>query len=102
AVGLRTRARPARAGHLHRGESDLLRDMNRLQGKVCVITGAAGGIGAASAELFEREGARVVGVDVREHSTGELSLQADLSDEQAVRGVYARAREELGRIDVLF
>ena len=74
----------------------------RLEGKVCVITGAAGGIGAACAAVFEREGARVVGVDMREHSVGELSLQADLSDEPAVRSVYARAREDLGRIDVLF
>jgi NAD(P)-dependent dehydrogenase (short-subunit alcohol dehydrogenase family) len=75
---------------------------SRLQDKVCVITGAAGGIGAASAELFAREGARVVGVDVREHSVGALQLQADLCDEAAVREVYTRAREELGRIDVLF
>ena len=74
----------------------------RLQDKVCVITGVAGGIGTASAELFEREGARVVGVDVREHSVGDLSLQADLSDEDAVREVYTRTREELGPIDVLF
>ena len=74
----------------------------RLEGKVCVITGAAGGIGEVSAELFEREGARVVGVDLREHAVGELSLQADLSDEQGVQSMYARAREELGRIDVLF
>jgi NAD(P)-dependent dehydrogenase (short-subunit alcohol dehydrogenase family) len=74
----------------------------RLEDKVCVITGAAGGIGAATAELFEREGARVVGVDLREHSVGVLSLQADLSDEASVRDLYARTREELGRIDVLF
>jgi NAD(P)-dependent dehydrogenase (short-subunit alcohol dehydrogenase family) len=74
----------------------------RLEGKVCVITGAAGGIGAATAELFEREGARVVGVDLREHSVGSLSLQADLTDESAVQGLYQRARAELGRIDVLF
>jgi NAD(P)-dependent dehydrogenase (short-subunit alcohol dehydrogenase family) len=74
----------------------------RLNGKVCVITGAAGGIGAASAETFEREGARVVGIDVREHSVGELSLQADLCDEPAVRDTYTRVRDELGRIDVLF
>jgi NAD(P)-dependent dehydrogenase (short-subunit alcohol dehydrogenase family) len=74
----------------------------RLEGKVCVITGAAGGIGTATAQLFEGEGARVVGVDLREHSIGCLSLQADLSDEQAVRSMYARVREELGRVDVLF
>jgi NAD(P)-dependent dehydrogenase (short-subunit alcohol dehydrogenase family) len=74
----------------------------RLAGKVCVITGTAGGIGAAGAETFEREGARVVGVDLLEHSVGELCLQADLTDESQVRGMYSRAREELGRIDVLF
>ncbi len=74
----------------------------RLEDKVCVITGAAGGIGTASAELFAREGARVVGVDLRGHSVGALSLQADLTDEAAVESVYARVREELGRIDVLF
>jgi NAD(P)-dependent dehydrogenase (short-subunit alcohol dehydrogenase family) len=74
----------------------------RLEGKVCVITGAAGGIGAATAALFAREGARVVGVDLVEHSTGELALQADVADEDAVRSVYVRARDELGRIDVLF
>jgi NAD(P)-dependent dehydrogenase (short-subunit alcohol dehydrogenase family) len=44
----------------------------RLDGKVCVITGVAGGIGAASAALFAREGARLVGVDLLEHSFGEL------------------------------
>jgi NAD(P)-dependent dehydrogenase (short-subunit alcohol dehydrogenase family) len=74
----------------------------RLEGKVCVITGVAGGIGAATAARFAREGARVVGVDLVEHSTGELPLRADLVDENAVRTVYKRTREELGRIDVLF
>jgi NAD(P)-dependent dehydrogenase (short-subunit alcohol dehydrogenase family) len=74
----------------------------RLEGKVCVITGAAGGIGAATAAVFAREGGRVVGVDLVEHSTGELPLRADLVDEDAVRSVYARARDELGRVDVLF
>jgi NAD(P)-dependent dehydrogenase (short-subunit alcohol dehydrogenase family) len=74
----------------------------RLEGKVCVITGVAGGIGSATAALFAREGARVVGVDLAEHSIGELALRADAADEDAVRSVYARTREELGRIDVLF
>jgi NAD(P)-dependent dehydrogenase (short-subunit alcohol dehydrogenase family) len=69
---------------------------------VCVITGVAGGIGAATAARFAREGARVVGVDLVEHSTGELPLQADLVDEDAVRAIYRRTREALGRIDVLF
>ncbi len=73
----------------------------RLEGKVCVITGAASGIGAASARAFAEEGARVVGVDLRP-SEAELAIEADVTDEEQVRGVYARARAELGRIDVLF
>jgi len=76
--------------------------MSRLAGKVCVITGAAGGIGSATSAVFEREGAQVVGVDLREHSVGELSLTADVTDETAVSELYARVRRELGRIDVLF
>ncbi len=74
----------------------------RLAGKVCVITGAAGGIGGATAAVFEREGARVVGVDVLDHAVGELALTADLTSETAVTDLYARVRAELGRVDVLF
>ena len=74
----------------------------RLEGKVCVITGVAGGIGAATAGVFAREGARVVGVDLVEHSIGDLCLQADVADEGGVAGMYARVREALGRVDVLF
>jgi len=74
----------------------------RLEGKVCVITGAAGGIGAATASVFEREGARVVGVDLIEHDIGELSLQADVTDEESVAALYLRICDELGQIDVLF
>ena len=74
----------------------------RLEGKVCVITGAAGGIGRATAALFEEEGATVVGVDLTEGSPGRLALSADVTDESQVRDMYARVHEELGRIDVLF
>jgi NAD(P)-dependent dehydrogenase (short-subunit alcohol dehydrogenase family) len=76
--------------------------MSRLSGRVCVVTGAAGGIGGATAAVFEREGAQVVGVDLLEHSVGALSLTADVTDETAVSDLYARVRRELGRIDVLF
>ena len=74
----------------------------RLEGKVCVITGAAGGIGAESAELFQREGAKVVGVDLKDGSAGDLSLAADVTNEDDVRGMYERTKQEFGRIDVLF
>ena len=74
----------------------------RLDGKVCVITGAASGIGAETARLFAEEGARVVGVDLKPGSEGELVIEADVTDEDQVRDMYARASEELGRVDVLF
>jgi NAD(P)-dependent dehydrogenase (short-subunit alcohol dehydrogenase family) len=76
--------------------------MGRLDGKVCVITGAASGIGAETARLFTEEGARVVGVDIRAGAEVELLLEADVSDEEQVREMYERARKEMGRIDVLF
>ncbi len=74
----------------------------RLAGKVCVVTGAAGGIGSATAAVFAREGARVVGVDLLSHDVGELSLTADVTSEEAVSELYGRVRSELGAIDVLF
>jgi NAD(P)-dependent dehydrogenase (short-subunit alcohol dehydrogenase family) len=74
----------------------------RLEGKVCVITGAASGIGAESARLFAAEGARVVGVDVAEGAVGELAIVADVTDEEQVRAMYERTRDELGQVDVLF
>jgi NAD(P)-dependent dehydrogenase (short-subunit alcohol dehydrogenase family) len=74
----------------------------RLEGKVCVITGAKGGIGASAAELFAREGATVVGVDLAEDSPGDLALACDVTDDDAVRDLYARVRGEYGHVDVLF
>jgi NAD(P)-dependent dehydrogenase (short-subunit alcohol dehydrogenase family) len=74
----------------------------RLDGKVCVITGAASGIGAKSARLFVEEGATVVGVDISPRAEGDLAIEADVTDEQQVRDMYARTKSEMGRIDVLF
>jgi NAD(P)-dependent dehydrogenase (short-subunit alcohol dehydrogenase family) len=74
----------------------------RLDGKVCVITGAASGIGAETARLFAEEGAKVVGVDLNPGAVGELALEADVTDEQQVRDMYERTKEEFGRVDVLF
>jgi NAD(P)-dependent dehydrogenase (short-subunit alcohol dehydrogenase family) len=76
--------------------------VSRLDGKVCVITGAASGIGAESARLFGSEGAKVVGVDLSADAVGDLTIQADVTDPEQVEGMYSRAREELGKIDVLF
>jgi len=76
--------------------------LGRLDGKVCVVTGAASGIGAETARLFLDEGATVVGVDLRDDGVGTLSLAIDVADEQQVSDLYARARSELGHVDVLF
>ncbi|HEX8121510.1 MAG TPA: SDR family oxidoreductase [Solirubrobacteraceae bacterium] len=74
----------------------------RLEGKVCVITGTASGIGAETARLFRSEGAVVVGVDLNETPDVDRSLRVDVADEGAVSGMYRAVREEFGRIDVLF
>jgi NAD(P)-dependent dehydrogenase (short-subunit alcohol dehydrogenase family) len=73
----------------------------RLEGKVCVITGTASGIGACSARLFAAEGARVAGIDLEAGAEGELAIQADVSDEAQVSAAFERVAAELGRIDVL-
>jgi NAD(P)-dependent dehydrogenase (short-subunit alcohol dehydrogenase family) len=75
--------------------------LGRLAGRVCVVTGASGGIGAATVELFAREGAHVVGADLADGAPGELSLLLDVSEEDEVRRMYEQVRERYGRIDVL-
>ena len=74
----------------------------RLEGKVCVVTGASGGIGSATVDAFRREGAQVAGVDLRDGAPGDLALAVDVTDEQGVADMYAQVREAFGRIDVLF
>jgi len=76
--------------------------VGRLDGKVCVITGASEGIGAATARVFAEEGATVVGVDLAAGAPGDLSLATDVTDAAQVEAMYARVRAELGGIDVLF
>ena len=67
----------------------------RLHGKVCFITGTAGGQGAAAAELFAAEGATVVGCDIKVDGI-------DLSDpEHAARWIETGVAQA-GRIDVLY
>ena len=77
--------------------------MKRLQGKVCVITGAAGGIGVETATLFRSEGANVVGVDLSDEIADvDLALAADVSVEEDVVAFLRRTLDEYGRVDVLF
>jgi NAD(P)-dependent dehydrogenase (short-subunit alcohol dehydrogenase family) len=75
---------------------------SRLGGKVAVVNGAASVIGQAVAERFALEGARVVGVDVKEHAVGEVSLRADLANEGDVQGMYRDVAERFGRLDVIY
>ena len=76
----------------------------RLGGKVAVVTGAASGIGRASAALFAAEGARLALVDQEppEGGADALSLQGDVGDEATVERHAAAVLERFGRIDVLF
>jgi NAD(P)-dependent dehydrogenase (short-subunit alcohol dehydrogenase family) len=81
----------------------------RLEGKVALITGAASGIGLATARRFTSEGARVVCVDVDADAgekaaadVGGTFLQADVADEQQVRALFERAVAEFGRVHIAF
>jgi NAD(P)-dependent dehydrogenase (short-subunit alcohol dehydrogenase family) len=83
--------------------------MNRLQDKVCVITGAGGGMGADAAELFTQEGAHVVVADVDgdaaakvAETVGGLAVQVDVAEESSVQAMYRAAAERYGGIDVLY
>ena len=69
----------------------------RLDGKVCIVTGAASGIGRASAELFAAEGATVVAADLEG-----APYRVDVGDEAETIALAGRVVDEHGRIDVLF
>lgn len=84
--------------------------MNRLQGKVVIITGAGSGQGAAEARLFAEEGAKLVLTDVNseagENVAREIGDQAvfvrhDVSEESDWKRVVATALDRFGKIDVL-
>jgi NAD(P)-dependent dehydrogenase (short-subunit alcohol dehydrogenase family) len=85
--------------------------MARLTGKVALITGAASGIGAATALRFAQEGARLAGIDVHEPKGGDWEEAtrltssffdtADVRDELRLAEVIGAARQQLGRIDIL-
>jgi 3-oxoacyl-[acyl-carrier protein] reductase len=84
--------------------------MSRLSGKVAIVTGAASGIGAASAELFALEGAQVLAVDRPESAiatahTGKkeiVSFAADITGDDAPKKIMAAALDAFGGLDILF
>lgn len=85
----------------------------RLRDKVCVVTGAAFGIGRATAELFAAEGARLVATDIQEGTLQKLvaelselggtvhAVVGDVSVEADARRMIAAAVETFGQLDVL-
>jgi NAD(P)-dependent dehydrogenase (short-subunit alcohol dehydrogenase family) len=83
--------------------------MGELEGKVAVITGAGSGMARASARVFVREGAKVLGADVsgREQETAEelgdafVSFHADVSQEADVEAMFAAAVEAFGQVDAV-
>ncbi len=87
--------------------------MGRFEGKVALVTGGANGIGAATAELFGREGASVVVVDLeQEHAAAvaeriagaggrALGVACDVTRKDQVEAAVKRATDEYGRLDIL-
>lgn len=86
----------------------------RLIGKTAVITGAASGIGAASAHLFAREGCQLLLVDISADANAKVAeeicatgavavaVTADLTNEAAVAKAFQTLTERFGRLDILF
>lgn len=81
----------------------------RLANKTAVITGAGSGMGKSMAEIFTREGARVLCADISgaqdevaaNVGNGAIALHVDVSQEDDVRNMIATAERELGRVDIL-
>jgi len=84
--------------------------MGRLDGKICVITGAGGGMGADAAVVFSEEGARVCVADVDRAAAEEVAgrardafaVRVDVADEESVKAMYRATADRYGGIDVLY
>ncbi len=84
--------------------------MGRLDGKICVITGAGGGMGREAALLFSEEGAQVCVADVNLEAAKSVASdardafaqQVDVADEASVKAMMDATAERYGAIDVLY
>jgi NAD(P)-dependent dehydrogenase (short-subunit alcohol dehydrogenase family) len=83
--------------------------MGRLDNKVAIITGAASGIGLATAHRFASEGAKVVVADLAEaegdalaNELGGTYVNVNVADEASVQAMYAKVIAVYGGVDVLF
>ncbi|HEU0248415.1 MAG TPA: glucose 1-dehydrogenase [Gaiellaceae bacterium] len=85
--------------------------MGRLDGKVCVITGAGGGMGREAAIVFTGEGAKVcvadVDLELAEETVSEcpgdaFAIRVDVASEEDAQHLYAATAERFGGIDVLY
>jgi NAD(P)-dependent dehydrogenase (short-subunit alcohol dehydrogenase family) len=84
--------------------------MGRLDGKICVITGAGGGMGREAALLFSEEGAQVCVADVNLEAAQSVASEArdafahqvDVADEASVKAMMNATAERYGGIDVLY
>ena len=83
--------------------------MERLSGKVAVVTGGGGGIGAGVVRALAVEGARVAIVDTdgdaavalaREVNGGAIAIEADVAEEEGVNAYMAAALDHFGRVDL--